>query len=139
MSSGYFAIHCPCCSYGDGKPVFTAISYWVKHPYHNVPLFDACPRCGYTVTTNLDGETVYGREAVKVILKTHGDYAEVQAHTLNELLNAVVAQSVREKLEQGYGMQDQFPINTVEDVINNSGFPFNADPSSCVDLDETLI
>ena len=139
MSSGYFAIHCPYCSQLAGKPVFTAISYWAKHPHHNVPLFDVCTRCGYAVTSNLDGETVYGRKAAKIILETHNDYAEVQTYTVNELLDAVVAPSVREAQEEGYGMQEHIPINTVEDVIKNSGFSFNADPSSCTDLDEKLI
>ena len=139
MSSGYFANHCPYCSQIEGKPVFTAISYWAKHPHYNVPLFDVCPSCGYTVTTNFNGETVYGKRAAKVILETHTAYAEVQADTINELLNAVVAPSVLEKLEQGYSQQKYIPINTIEDVISNSGFQFNADPTSCTDLDEKLI
>ena len=139
MSSGYFATHCPYCSQVEGNPVFTAISYWAKDPHHNVPLFDVCIRCGYTVTTNMEDEAVYGRKAAKIILETHNDYAEVQAETVNELLDLVVAPSVRKKQEQGYGMQEHIPINTVEDVIKNSGFPFNADPGSCADLDEKLI
>ena len=139
MSSGYFAIFCPSCSKKEGKPVFAAISYWAKHPYNNVPLFDVCTRCGYTVTSNLHGETVYGRNAAKIILETHNDYAEVHATTVNELLDTVVAQSVRDNLERGYSMQKYLPIKTVEDVINNSGFPFNADPNSCSDFDEKLI
>ena len=139
MSSGYFATHCPYCSQVEGKPVFAAISYWAKHPHLNVPLFDVCTRCGYTVTTNMEDEAVYGRKAAKIILETHNDYAELQAETVNELLDLVVAPSVREKQEQGYGMQEHIPINTVEDVIKNSGFPFDADPGSCADLDEKLI
>ncbi|MDB4517055.1 hypothetical protein N9089_05590, partial [Crocinitomicaceae bacterium] len=70
---------------------------------------------------------------------THTVYAEVQANTIDELLNAVVAPSVLEKLEQGYSQQKYIPINTVEDVINNSGFQFNADSTSCADLDVILI
>ena len=139
MSSGYFPIHCAYCSQIEGKPVFAAISYWAKHPFYNVPLFDVCTKCGYAVTTNLDGETVYGRKAAKIILETHSVYAEAEMHTINELIDAVVAPSVREKLEQGYGMQGQIPINTVEDVIHNSGFPLDSNPSSCTDFDEKLI
>jgi len=139
MSSGYFASHCPYCSQVEGKPVFTAISYWAKHPYDNVPLFDVCTRCGYTVTTNMGGETVYGRDAARIILETHNAYADLQAETVNKLLDLVVASSVRERLVQGYGMQEHIPINAVEDVIKNSGFPFNGDPSSCADLNEKLM
>ena len=138
MSSGYFPSHCPHCSQIEGKPVFTVISYWAKHPFDNVPLFDVCTQCGYAVTTNIKKETVYGQTAAKIILETHNDYTEVNANTINELLGAVVARSVFEKLELGYKHQENLPINTVEDVILNAGFPFNADPSSCADLDEIL-
>ena len=139
MSSGYFAAHCPFCSKREGQPVFSAISYWAKHPYHNVPLFDVCALCGYTVTTNLDGKTVYGQKAARIILETHNEYAEIDTGSINELLNAVVAPSVWEKLEHGYGHQKYIPINTVEDVIKNVGFPLNEDPTSCTDLDERLM
>lgn len=139
MSSGYFASHCPFCSQREGKPVFSAISYWAKHPYQNVPLFDVCPRCGYCVTTNEEGEAVYGQAAAEIILETHNRYADTNAVSINELIAAVVAPSVINKLEQGY-TQDQFiPINTVDDVIANMGFPVNDNPASCINLDEKII
>ena len=139
MSSGYFAIHCPFCSRREGKPVFSAISYWAKHPFYNVPLFNVCPSCGYCVTTNEEGETVYGREAAEIIFETHTGYAMTNATSVNELINAVVAPSVRKELEQGYTLNLHVPINTVDDVIANAGFPFNDDPTSCADLDEKWI
>ena len=139
MSSGYFAIHCPFCSQREGKPIFSAISYWAKHPHENVPLFNVCPRCGYCATTNLEGEVVYGREAARIILKTHNDYAGTNAASINALIDAVVAPSVRNELKEGYTLDQYIPINTVNDVIANAGFPFSADPRSCADLDEELI
>ena len=139
MSSGYFAIHCPFCSQREGKPIFTAISYWAKHPHENVPLFNVCPGCGYCVTTNAKGEVVYGREAAKVILETHNNYAGTNAASINELIDTVVAPSVRNELEQGYTLNQYIPINTVGDVMANAGFPFNGDSQSCADLEEELI
>ena len=139
MSSGYFATHCPVCSQREGKPVFSAISYWAKHPHHNVPLFDVCPHCGYCVTTNEKGETVYGQVAAEIILETHNRYADTNAVTINELIDAVVAPSVLRKLEQGFTSDQYIQINTVDDVIANAGFPVADNPASCTDLDEQLI
>lgn len=139
MSSGYFAIHCPFCSNQEGKPVFSAISYWAKHPHDNVPLFDVCPRCGYCVTTNEEGKTIYGHDAAVIILQTHNRYAETNAASINELLDAVVAPSVYEKLEHGFVSDQYIQINTVDDVNANAGFPVSDDPTSCTDLNEKLI
>jgi hypothetical protein len=119
--------------------VFSAISYWAKHPYQHVPLFDVCPRCGYCVTTNEEGEAVYGEDAAEIIFETHNRYAETNAVSINELIDAVVAPSVLNKLEQGYTPDQYIQINTVDDVIANTGFPVNDNPESCTDLDKKLI
>jgi hypothetical protein len=82
---------------------------------------------------------VYGREAAEIILETHNAYAGINAASIHELIDAVVAPSVLNKLEQGFTSDQYIQINTVNDVIKNAGFPFNDNPASCTDLDEDLI